>query len=249
MSKRPRHDSDATDVPSSSPLQTRNSHIGKGTSHEGWHSKFTQLDETATQQEVISCTLPPHQVIGFASYSDYEVHYQKTHVNRCIECGKNLPTDHFLSLHIKENHDPITEAKRERGDKTYECFVEGCDKVCSTWQKRRMHLVDKHMFPRNYDFFIVNDGLDNRNSMLRSERQHRKPNLASSVHASVSSKTEHVQDEAPSTISADQSDETKHRPRQKDVNMEDVADSLAALTFIPRSVTFGRRPGGGLAKS
>jgi len=52
--------------------------------------------------------------------------------------------------------------------------VEDCTKVCSTPQKRRMHLVDKHMFPKNYDFFIVNDGLGRRKSMLRPEFQHRR---------------------------------------------------------------------------
>lgn len=28
------------------------------------------------------------------------------------------------------------------------CFVEGCERKCSTPQKRRRHLIDKHMFPR-----------------------------------------------------------------------------------------------------
>ncbi|KAF2222485.1 hypothetical protein BDZ85DRAFT_176551, partial [Elsinoe ampelina] len=115
----------------------------------------------------IYCHLPPHAPQPFQSYDEYEIHYNKSHVNRCLECHRNLPTDHFLSLHIAENHDPIMATKKDRGDKTYACFVEGCDKVCATWQKRRLHLQDKHMFPRNYDFFIVNDGLDGRRSMLR----------------------------------------------------------------------------------
>lgn len=51
--------------------------------------------------------------------------------------------------------------------------MEGCDKLCSTHFKRRLHLMDKHGFPRNYDFFIVNDGIDRRKSMLRPPR-HRK---------------------------------------------------------------------------
>lgn len=39
-------------------------------------------------------------------------------MNRCVECGKNFPTDLFLNLHIEENHDPLTAARRERGEKT-----------------------------------------------------------------------------------------------------------------------------------
>lgn len=30
----------------------------------------------------------------------------------------------------------------------YGCFIEGCERKCSTPQKRRMHLIDKHMFPK-----------------------------------------------------------------------------------------------------
>jgi hypothetical protein len=56
--------------------------------------------------------------MSFSSYEEYEVHYVKVHVNRCSECGKNFPTERFLSLHIEENHDPLIEAKKERGEKT-----------------------------------------------------------------------------------------------------------------------------------
>ena len=41
-----------------------------------------------------------------------------------------------------------------------------------------MHLIDKHMFPKNYDFLIVNSGIDKRSSMLRS--RHRKLSSAAS---------------------------------------------------------------------
>ena len=114
------------------------------------------------------CLLPPHAPITFTSYTDYETHYTQTHSNRCSECSANFPTAHFLNLHITENHDPITAAKRDRGEKTFACFVEGCDKVCADWKKRRSHLVDKHGFPRNYDFLVVNSGVDGKRSMLRA---------------------------------------------------------------------------------
>jgi hypothetical protein len=45
-------------------------------------------------------------------------HYQKTHMNRCSECQKNFPDEHFLHLHIAENHDPINASKRDKGEKT-----------------------------------------------------------------------------------------------------------------------------------
>ncbi|PKX96834.1 uncharacterized protein P174DRAFT_365104 [Aspergillus novofumigatus IBT 16806] len=112
-------------------------------------SKILLQDTGEPAVEVMHCSLPPHrEVISFSSYEDYEVHYLQTHVNRCSECGKNFPTDRFLNLHIEENHDPLVAAKRDKGEKTYSCFIEDCDRKCSTPQKRRMHLIDKHMFPK-----------------------------------------------------------------------------------------------------
>ncbi|KAF2769129.1 hypothetical protein EJ03DRAFT_252797, partial [Teratosphaeria nubilosa] len=116
---------------------------------------------------MLQCLLPPHQTLNFNSYTEYESHYRQSHTNRCTACRANLPSPRFLDLHIAENHDPITAARRDKGEKTYACFVEGCDKVCLERKKRRSHLIDKHGYPKNYDFFIVNTGIDGKKSMLR----------------------------------------------------------------------------------
>lgn len=84
-------------------------------------SKYTQLeaDGETLPTVKITCSLPPHvDNIPFSSYEAYEAHYRANHVNRCSECHKVLPTEHFLALHIAENHDPMNEAKRARGEKT-----------------------------------------------------------------------------------------------------------------------------------
>ncbi|KAF2138145.1 uncharacterized protein K452DRAFT_201796, partial [Aplosporella prunicola CBS 121167] len=115
----------------------------------------------------MKCLLPPHEPLSFPTYTEYDVHYQKHHTNRCLECRRNFPSTHYLNLHIAENHDPINEARKAKGEKIYACFVEGCDRVCSEPPKRRRHMIDKHQFPTFYDFFIVNTGIEGRNSMLR----------------------------------------------------------------------------------
>ena len=74
--------------------------------------------EPSSISEMI-CSLPPHrQTLSFSSYEEYEIHYNKTHVNRCHGCRKNFPTDHFLILHIEEIHDALVSVRRERGEKT-----------------------------------------------------------------------------------------------------------------------------------
>lgn len=67
---------------------------------------------------VMKCQLPPHEPLAFASFEEFDVHYHKTHVNRCSECQKNFPDEHILHLHISENHDPFSAAKRDRGEQT-----------------------------------------------------------------------------------------------------------------------------------
>lgn len=83
--------------------------------------KFVHLDvdsAVSDQPAVMRCSLPPHEPLSFDSFEAYDVHYQKTHMNRCAECQKNFPDEHFLYLHIAENHDPINAAKRDQGEKT-----------------------------------------------------------------------------------------------------------------------------------
>lgn len=83
--------------------------------------KIVHLDADSAvsdQPAVMKCSLPPHEPLSFTSFEDYDVHYQKTHMNRCSECHKNFPDEHFLGLHIAENHDPIRAARQDKGEKT-----------------------------------------------------------------------------------------------------------------------------------
>lgn len=164
MGKRSRSSS-TTSTPSGSAVYTPS----RSTSVEPIEhaTKYAQLELAAPSSSAMRCLLPPHRPMSFSSYAEYETHYSQSHSNRCSDCHHNFPTAHFLEIHIAENHDPIVAARRERGEKTYACFVEGCDKICADWQKRRSHLVDRHAFPRNYDFFVVNSGVDGKRSMLR----------------------------------------------------------------------------------
>lgn len=148
----------------------------------------------------------------------------------------------------------------------YACFVEGCEKVCATPQKRRMHLFDKHLFPRNYDFFIVNDGLGKRRSMLRPDFTHRqKPRYSKSrgqpakaesrtkppeqATQSVDEETESSEDEemehdssSAGSSSAPETSEERLTPATDaaDAGLDEITSSMAALRFVPPSIRFGR---------
>src|SRR5689334_3565568 len=76
-------------------------------------AKYTLVDHeelASSKHEAMKCQLPPHAPLSFSTYDEYEVHYKAAHTNRCSECRRNFPSDHYLTLHIAENHDPLREA-------------------------------------------------------------------------------------------------------------------------------------------
>ncbi|KAF3925891.1 hypothetical protein ABW20_dc0104742 [Dactylellina cionopaga] len=173
MSKRPRReassspsslpDADRQRLPSPTPppKYTRSSHSPSA----------TNMPSTTSPQPTITCTLPscPHR--EHSSIESFESHYDKHHTNRCHDCFKNFPTARILECHIRENHDMFAVVAREKGEKIFACFVEDCDKVCISPGKRRAHLVDKHYYHKNFNFFIVNDGIDRATSLLTTSPQ------------------------------------------------------------------------------
>ncbi|KAK3619205.1 hypothetical protein LTR56_022640 [Elasticomyces elasticus] len=257
----------STTVPSSSNMAKRVRHAstssaGSAAFLSAHAPKCASLEpDDRASSSAMRCSLPPHKPQSFATYTDYEAHYTQAHTNRCTECNTNLPSSHFLGLHIAENHDPLQASKRDKGEKTYACFVDDCEKVCRDWTKRRSHLVDKHGFPRNYDFFIVNTGVDGRRSMLRpgvDAQGHRKSSRersASSVtetseSTEATSVSEKIAEEAVATEDVRRHDSKASTPQVKSSGIDELAESMSSLKMVPRSITFGRRKGGGgLAKS
>ncbi|KAK0645937.1 hypothetical protein B0T16DRAFT_149804 [Cercophora newfieldiana] len=198
------------------------------------------------------CSLPPHkEALHFATYEEYETHYHKTHTNRCLECHKNFPSTHLLSVHTEEMHDPFAQVLREKGERTYSCFVEGCDRKCSTPQKRRLHLIDKHMYPRNFFFAVTKEGIDGRRSMLLEGGHRRRRSSVAAAGASSKSSSHTVPGSEPvqeSTVAEELNGASSSPDQKPDVAMEDLAGAMSALQFVPPSIRFGRGGRAGFAK-
>ena len=184
---------------------------------------------------VIQCTLPPHRdAMDFASVEGFEVHYAKEHSNRCSSCGKNFPTGHFLALHIDEHHNTFREALQSRGEKTYGCFVEGCDKKCSNPEKRRLHLIDKHLLPKIYNFRIVDTGIDKSTSMLHESRRIRvstTEQAGSNGHRRRQSQASKPRGATPAS-----SDPGRSTSEVSDAAIKNLETSISALQFVPPQV-------------
>ncbi|KKA26925.1 hypothetical protein TD95_004889 [Thielaviopsis punctulata] len=233
--------------------------------------KITQLDLTQSAAEhpnedssIMRCSLPPHTgPISFRSYHDYEVHYARHHSYRCIECQRNFPTEHLLHVHIEEIHDTIVAIRRERGEKTYSCFVETCERKCSTPQKRRLHLIDKHLYPKNFFFAVTRNGIDGRSSLLNEgSRHHHTRKLSNNGPSKSSNTTQSVDKDLEMSSENTNADMTKNESvrllgdnksslpvlENPDTEMEDLSTSMASMMFVPRGLRFGRGGRSGFAK-
>lgn len=110
-----------------------------------------------------------------------------------------------------------------------------------------MHLIDKHMFPKDYDFYVVNDGIDRRSSMLRSGKHRRRSSAAQHMgeieerarrRSSVLETSKTAEEKAPEAPS-----KTKATPSSspEDSEMDGLAGAMSSLKFVPSSVRFGGR--------
>ncbi|KAH7162638.1 hypothetical protein B0J13DRAFT_15557 [Dactylonectria estremocensis] len=225
--------------------------------------KLAQLDcaiEDENDQEnavTMRCFLPPHkEPFTFQSYEDYEVHYTKSHTNRCLECRKNFPTEHLLGVHIDECHNPMVLVQREKGEHTYSCFVEGCERKCLTHQKRRMHLIDKHMYPKNFFFGVTKDGIDGRRSLLveghhrrrsstttQSKESRRRASLLEATTSQTEAGTQ-TKEPTPKTTPPKKPEKTTAKAPDNDesvdIDMAGLTGAMSSLNFVPPSVRFGR---------
>lgn len=119
---------------------------------------------------VVYCDLIPCRHKSFSNSLEYESHYMNNHQHKCLSCKSTFPNERFLNLHIAEFHDPFNAIRKERGEKIYMCFLADCDKICSSPQKRKLHLIDKHQYPKNFLFSIVKTGLRPNQASLLKER-------------------------------------------------------------------------------
>ncbi|KAG5462152.1 MAG: hypothetical protein BJ554DRAFT_5552, partial [Olpidium bornovanus] len=134
------------------------------------------------------CTIPPCR--GSRSFDDpeeYELHYRVRHCFVCDECPGGVPRlfpdKRTLELHFTECHDPFFEARKARGDTVFQCLVIGCTKAFHTAKGRRLHLIDKHKYPRTFDFKVVHlgvlpyvcPGYEGRSAPNGRDRKHKPP--------------------------------------------------------------------------
>ncbi|KAF2757119.1 hypothetical protein EJ05DRAFT_477343 [Pseudovirgaria hyperparasitica] len=126
--------------------------------------------------------------------------------------------------------------KRNRGEKTYGCLVENCIRVCSTPQKRRLHVIDAHHFPRDYDFWVIKWG---------TPKGFLPKGLKPSKSAIASKTTDTEGDHGMVDTAADRTDEQdkSHDPKADDevIGSSSEADEEIGEVTTPVEVTRDRK--------
>jgi len=109
-------------------------------------------DELLYHQVVVTfpCDVPNCEET-FSSLLEFEMHYNSRHRFRCSQCRKQLPSAHFLDLHLSETHDSFFAAQAERKP-MFRCFVEECPIVSQDILQRRSHCIEAHSFPHDFRY-------------------------------------------------------------------------------------------------
>lgn len=81
-----------------------------------------------------------------------------------------------------------------------------------------MHCVDKHQFPKNYDFFIINDGIDRRNSMLRPTHRRRSSVMSSATSTADAHRAESLESGAGDSMDVVPAEEEIQISKQQQIN-------------------------------
>ncbi|KAI9449117.1 hypothetical protein F5148DRAFT_1248569 [Russula earlei] len=112
------------------------------------------------------CSLPPtcHPPNHSTPLSDshaLEAHYATHHAHVCSSkgCGCVFPDARLLELHLTECHDPLSEIRRERGEKIFACHLSSCTRMFASPKARRLHLINSHAYPKEYFFAVTNKGI------------------------------------------------------------------------------------------
>lgn len=179
--------------------------------------------------------------LEFSNITAYEYHYESKHANVCSICQKIFPGAEWLKLHLDELHNVLLKLQKERGGKIvsliiylymcvdlsffflkHKCYVETCSKYFSTPKMRRLHLIDKHKYPKHFPFDLVFTGtLTFEQLKKRDKKNKRRLKQREAIEMDVDKK-----------------------PKRKNSSKQDPMDALAQefnqKLKIPQTISFGR---------
>lgn len=115
-----------------------------------------------------------------------------------------------------------------------------------------MHMIDKHMYPKNFFFAVTRDGIDGRRSLLNDGGHHRRRSSTASQTKGARRRAATLEGQ-PDSEEPEKSKETKEtkpvaNTKTPDADMDAITGSMASLRFVPGAVKFGNRNRAGFSK-
>ncbi|RHZ47456.1 hypothetical protein Glove_579g18 [Diversispora epigaea] len=235
--------------------------LGNLESRAQWLTKNTFIPTQIAKEELgrlvnrkpIICRLQPwcrRNPIEFPSTASYEAHYNNSHKHVCMQCNKVFPSERWLKLHLMEFHDVFFRIKKEKGVRMYECYVEGCQKLFYLPKKRRLHLIDKHNFPKTFNFSITLTGIVpfsiRKNQCYKkkknqfSQKKNRSSELIQTeLHKDSQISSENITNISPSSPSPNS---FNNENSKEEVKISDLTESMKKLKMpnVPKAISFGR---------
>ncbi|XP_010905507.1 uncharacterized protein [Elaeis guineensis] len=179
---------------------------------------------------------------------DFEDHYHARHTASCSVCSRVYPTSRLLSIHVSEAHDSFFQAKVARGFPMYECLVEGCGVKLKCYKSRQQHLVDKHKFPRSFEFYRkAHPSKHQRQKYQRRQAAYRWEGTKE-THMDVDRNTlKQPRQKYRPKQAGPESEETNMEVEEKIDNLASAVSKLSTSDSTPSSISFGHRHARGFA--
>ncbi|GAA5914828.1 uncharacterized protein JCM6883_005627 [Sporobolomyces salmoneus] len=170
------------------PRRTSTSSSGSSASSSS-NPKLLRPSTPSTDSNNYTCTLGPtcsdSNPRQFSTLASYQDHYSTFHTHVCQStpspyefaqrtdkgkgkqneedeqvCGRIFPNERLLDLHLRECHDPVTQLRQQRGEKTFECLHSSsatgdCRHLFSNPKNRRLHMISSHGYPKEWFFAVV----------------------------------------------------------------------------------------------
>ncbi|KIJ34856.1 hypothetical protein M422DRAFT_34939 [Sphaerobolus stellatus SS14] len=220
--------------------------------------KLSKLAVPPSLYASLTCRLPPtcslpHKPTRLSSVQQVEEHYSKYHTFVCEAqgCRTVFPDGRFLELHIAECHDPIIALKRERGDKTFACYLASCDRSFTTPKGRRLHLIQVHGYPKQFFFSVTNKGIGGLlhrwgpgASLYRGEWKPRSKDeemgSASESDSNEGEMDEDGRERPPFSGNAINDSPEPAAARAASSEVDSLSGAISSLSLVPDKIRFGR---------
>lgn len=155
-----------------------------------------------------------------------------------------------MELHQTECHDTLAAIRKEKGEKIFACHLPPttCNRVFQTPKARRLHLIQVHGYPKEYFFAVTNKGVGGLlkkwgegASMIRGQWKPREDEVKDQqIDEQIDEEPYDEEDLDGEDTAIEDQDITNPVSQRSSSDVDNLAQSMDALSLVPSSVRFGR---------